>query len=307
MNIGSRTKGFVCGATAAATYGLNPLFTLPLYGEGMDADSVLFYRYGFAVLILGLMMKFQHQSFALKKKEILPLVIGGLLFSASSLLLYSSYNYMDAGIASTILFVYPVMVAVIMALFFHEKLSFITLSCIVLALSGIGLLYKGDGESNLSLVGMLLVILSSLSYAVYIVGVNQSSLKEMPTSKLTFYALLFGSSLYIVRTDFCMDLDAIPTLPAWGNILAMAFLPTVISLVCTAISIHHIGSTPTAILGALEPVTAVFFGVMIFGEQLTPRLIAGILMIITAVSFIVVGKTVIRKLNHLFIRKHSVS
>ena len=307
MNIGSRTKGFVCGATAAATYGLNPLFTLPLYGEGMDADSVLFYRYGFAILILGLMMKFQHQSFALKKKEILPLVIGGLLFSASSLLLYSSYNYMDAGIASTILFVYPVMVAVIMALFFHEKLSFITLSCIVLALSGIGLLYKGDGEGSLSLVGMLLVILSSLSYAVYIVGVNQSSLKEMPTSKLTFYALFFGSSLYIVRTNFCMDLDAIPTLPAWGNILAMAFLPTVISLLCTAISIHHIGSTPTAILGALEPVTAVFFGVMIFGEQLTPRLIAGILMIIAAVSFIVVGKTVVRKLNHLFIRKHSIS
>ena len=284
MNINSKAKGFVCGAVAAATYGMNPLFTLPLYKEGMSVDSVLFYRYGFAVLILGILMKVQRQSFALKKNEVLPLIVGGLLFSASSLLLFLSYKHMDAGIASTILFVYPVMVALIMFLFFHEKVSLLTVFCILLALSGIGLLYKGEGGETLSLVGMLLVILSSLSYAVYIVGVNHSTLK------LTFYALLFGLSIYIVRLNFCSDLQAVPSLPAWGNILAMAFLPTVISLVCTAVSIHTIGSTSTAILGALEPVTALFFGVMIFGERLTPRLMLGILMILVAVTFIVVGK-----------------
>ena len=288
MNINSKAKGFVCGAVAAATYGMNPLFTLPLYKEGMSVDSVLFYRYGFAVLILGILMKVQRQSFALKKNEVLPLIVGGLLFSASSLFL--SYKHMDAGIASTILFVYPVMVALIMFLFFHEKVSLLTVFCILLALSGIGLLYKGEGGETLSLVGMLLVILSSLSYAVYIVGVNHSTLKLMSTAKLTFYALLFGLSIYIVRLNFCSDLQAVPSLPAWGNILAMAFLPTVISLVCTAVSIHTIGSTSTAILGALEPVTALFFGVMIFGERLTPRLMLGILMILVAVTFIVVGK-----------------
>ena len=116
MNISNKAKGFVCGAVAAATYGMNPLFTLPLYKEGLSVDSVLFYRYAFAVLILGILMKIQGQSFALKKNEVLPLLAGGLLFSASSLLLFMSYKHMDAGIASTILFVYPVMVAVIMFL-----------------------------------------------------------------------------------------------------------------------------------------------------------------------------------------------
>ena len=319
MNINSKAKGFVCGAVAAATYGMNPLFTLPLYKEGMSVDSVLFYRYGFAVLILGILMKIQGQSFALKKNEILPLVVGGLLFSASSLLLFMSYKHMDAGIASTILFVYPLMVAVIMFLFFREKISLLTVFCILMALSGIGMLYKGDGGETLSLIGMLLVILSSLSYAIYIVGVNHSTLKLMSTAKLTFYALLFGLSIYIVRSNFCTELQAIPSLPAWGNILAMAFLPTVISLICTAISIHSIGSTSTAIMGALEPihsigststaimgalepVTALFFGVMIFGERLTPRLMLGILMILVAVTFIVVGKSVMEKINHLFMQ-----
>lgn len=301
MNANSKTTGFVCGAVAAATYGMNPLFTLPLYKEGMGVESVLFYRYGFAVLILGIMMKLQGQSFVLKKKEILPLAVGGLLFAASSLFLFTSYQHMDAGIASTILFVYPVMVAVIMFLFFRERVSLMTVFSILLALSGIFLLYKGDGGETLSMLGMLLVMFSSLSYAIYIVGVNQSSLKSMSTSKLTFYALLFGLSLFVVRLDFGTELQSIPSWTGWMNILAMAFLPTVISLVCTAISIHRIGSTPTAILGALEPVTALFFGVLIFGEQLTPRIILGILMILVAVTFIVVGKPVIVRLNQLFL------
>jgi drug/metabolite transporter (DMT)-like permease len=111
------------------------------------------------------------------------------------------------------------MVALIMFLFFHEKVSLLTVFCILLALSGIGLLYKGEGGETLSLVGMLLVILSSLSYAVYIVGVNHSTLKLMSTAKLTFYALLFGLSIYIVRLNFCADLQAVPSFSAWGNIL----------------------------------------------------------------------------------------
>lgn len=302
MNISNRTKGIVCGAVAAATYGMNPLFALPLYKEGMSVDSVLFYRYGLAALILGVMMKLKGHSFALKKNEVLPLIIGGLLCAASSLLLFASYNYMDAGIASTLLFVYPVIVAIIMFLFFHERVSLFTILCILLTLCGIGLLYKGDGDKTLSLLGMLLVILSSLSYAIYIVGVNYSSLKSMPTAKLTFYALLFGLSIYVVRLNFCTELQAVPSPIAWGNILALAFLPTVVSLVCTAIAIHSIGSTPTAILGALEPVTALFFGVLIFGEKLTPRLMLGIVIIIAAVSFIIVGKPVLVRVNRLAVQ-----
>ena len=149
----NKTKGFIYGAIAAARYGMNPLFTLPLYAAGMSVDTVLFYRYAFAVIVLGVLMKLQGQSFTLRKADILPLVIMGLLFSFSSLLLFMSYNYMDAGIASTILFVYPVMVAVIMGIFFKEKISAITVFSILLALSGIALLYQGDGNKPLSTLG----------------------------------------------------------------------------------------------------------------------------------------------------------
>ena len=138
----NKTKGFILGAIAAASYGMNPLFTLPLYSAGMSVDTVLFYRYSLAVIVLGIMMKFQKQSFAIKRVDVLPLCIMGLLFAFSSLFLFMSYNYMDAGIASTILFVYPVLVAIIMAVVFKEKVSPITMFSIALAFVGISMLCK---------------------------------------------------------------------------------------------------------------------------------------------------------------------
>lgn len=291
----NKTKGFILGAIAAASYGMNPLFTLPLYSAGMSVDTVLFYRYSLAVIVLGIMMKFQKQSFAIKRVDVLPLCIMGLLFAFSSLFLFMSYSYMDAGIASTILFVYPVLVAIIMAVVFKEKVSPITMFSIALAFVGISMLCKSPGGQTLSLVGITFVFLSSLSYAIYIVGVNRSSLKDMPIAKLTFYVLLFGLSVYVVRLQFCTELQVIPTPMLWINAVSLAVFPTVISLVTMTKAIHYIGSTPTAILGALEPVTALFFGVLVFGEQLTPRIILGILMVITAVTLIIGGKSLLKK------------
>ena len=209
---------------------------------------------------------------------------------------------MDAGIASTILFVYPVMVAVIMAMFFREKITPVTVGSIVLALTGIGLLYKGGDGGPLSMTGIILIMLSALSYAIYMVGVKQSALKNLPGMRLTFYILLFGLAVYVIRLKFGLELQVIPSWKGWGNVVALAFLPTVISLLCTTLAIRYIGATPAAILGALEPVTAVFFGVMVFGEQLTFRLAIGIVMIIISVSLIIAGKAAAGRLNAAFFR-----
>lgn len=288
----AKVKGYILGSIAAATYGMNPLFALPLYKEGMDADSVLFFRYLFAIPILGIMLKVRGRDFKLKRKEVLPLVVLGWLVALSSLALFQSYNYMEAGIASTILFVYPIFVALIMAFVFKEKVTLQTGLCILLALSGIGLLYQSSDGATLSLIGVGLVMVSALSYAIYIVGVNRPRLQNVATLKVTFYVLLFGLSLFLVRVDFGQSLHVVDKWYLWGNLIALAVFPTAISFLCTTQAIQYIGSTPTAILGALEPVTAVFFGVMVFGEALTPRLGCGILLIILAVTFIIAGSNI---------------
>ena len=298
MNV--KVKGITLGSVAAASYGLNPLFALPLYADGMTADSMLFYRYIFAILMMGTMMLMQGKSFRLRRRQLLSLAMMGLVFSASSLLLFLSYQYMDAGIASTILFAYPLLVALIMWIVFHERASLLTWLCIVMAFVGIALLYRGKPDAPLSTIGVVLVLLSSLSYAIYIVGVNRSVLKKMDSSTLTFWALVFGSTLYFVRLTG-IDLDTasftfalqIPHNPwLWVNLVCLALFPTIISLVTMNLSIHYIGSTSAAILGALEPITALVIGVMIFGETLTPRICLGIVLVLSAVSLLVAGKKI---------------
>lgn len=289
----NKYKGLLFGVIAAAAYGLNPLFALPLYEAGMGVDSVLFYRYLFAILMLGVLMLFQKQSFALKGKELISLASVGFLFSLSSLSLFESYNYMDVGIASTLLFTYPVLVAIIMGVFFREKIAFLTILSIALALGGILLLCKGGEGEMLQITGVLLVFFSSLTYAVYIVWVNRSTLKNMPAVKLTFYALLFGILLFVFRLTFFTELQ-LPGKPSdWFNAVSLALFPTIISLSFMNLSIRYIGSTRAAILGALEPVTGLLVGMLAFGEVLTWRDVLGIVLILVAVTLVVAGQHVV--------------
>ena len=287
----SKLKGYLCGIGAAVCYGTNPLGALYLYEDGINANSVLFYRFALAVVMLGMLIAARRKSLKVSRRELSLLCALGVVFSTSSITLYFSFCFMDAGIASTLLFVYPVMVAVIMALLFKERLPAVSVFAIMLALSGIAMLYHGDGGATLSTRGVMLVMFSSLSYAVYIVVVNKSPLR-MSSMKLTFYVLFFGM-LTVLTNSFItgLHIQMLTTPRMWSCAFMLALLPTVFSLVLMTISVHETGSTPTAVMGALEPLTAVVIGVAVFGEQLTPRLAAGIVLILTAVIMIIAGKS----------------
>lgn len=277
------------GAIAAATYGTNPIFAIPLYNDGMGSNSVLFFRYILAIPIVALMMKMRGRGFALRKKEILPVIVMGVVMGMSSLALFESYKYMGAGIASTMLFVYPILVAIIMAVVFHERLGFLGILCIFLAVGGIFMLYNTGKGTTLDITGVMFVILSASSYAVYLVYVNHSLLKEMATLKLTFYVLIFGLLIFFAMSKGGSGLAVPSRWYMWLNLLGLAVLPTAISFYCTTQAIMYIGSTPTAILGALEPLTAVALGIVLLQEPVTPRIITGMIMIIAGVSMIIAG------------------
>lgn len=287
----SRTIGIICGILAAISYGTNPLGALNLYADGLNPNSVIFYRYALATAILAVILIIQRKSLVINRKELTVLSTLGTLMAVSSLTLYCSFNYMDAGIASTLLFVYPVMVAVMMAVFFKEKVTPVTIVSITLALVGIGMLYRGGNGATLSAAGVALVMVSSLTYAVYIIIVNKSSLR-MSSVKLTFYVLLIGTAVIVLYSLIGDDAGLYPlTTPRmWIYAMILAVFPTVISLILMVVSVHNVGSTPTAVMGALEPITAVCIGVLVFGEQFTVRLAFGIMLILAAVILIVAGK-----------------
>ncbi len=283
-----RLKGYFAGITAAVAYGTNPLGALFLYDEGLNAASVIFYRFTLAVLILFVILKIQRVSLKLTAKELKLLVSLGVIFAASALTLYSSFKHIDSGIASTILFAYPVMVAVIMALFFKERTTIGTVLSIVLSLAGIVLLYQGDGTGRLSTLGVILVLVSALTYAIYIVIVNQSGIR-LPPFKMTFYIMLFATITTVLFSLFAPEnhIMAVPSWRAAGWIVMLACIPTIVAMTCLNIGIARAGSTPTAILGALEPATAVVISIAVFDSAFTLRLALGIALILGSTLIIV--------------------
>lgn len=274
-------------------YGANPLGALPLYADGINTCSVLFYRYAIAVVVLAVVMAVRRKPLAVSRRDLAIMALLGVLFAASSLSLFMSFLFMGAGVASTLLFVYPVMVAVIMAVFFKERVTRSTVLAIALALTGVALLYKGDGGKPLSGVGVSLVMVSSLTYALYIIIVNKSPLR-MSSVKMTMYVLTFAVAVAVAMsfTDPANHLQLLHTPRQWGLALLLAVVPTVLSLLLMVIAVHDVGSTPTAIMGALEPVTAVVISVALFGELVTARLVIGIVLILAAVLLTVVGKNI---------------
>lgn len=293
-------KGYALAALAAAAYGTNPAFAIPLYEQGMNPNSVLFFRYLFGIPLIALVMAARGVPFRLSREEIGPTAILGILMAFSSLALFESYKYINSGIASTLLFVYPVMVAVMMIFFFHEKMRMSVVLCLVIMSVGLILLMKPQGEITLSPFGCLLVMVSALTYALYIIFVNVSKvIKAIPTSKLLFYVIACGSAVYLAMMPLGNELTLPTKESGWLNLTALAVIPTLLSLTCTTKAIQLIGSTPTAILGALEPVSAVLLSVTVLGQSLTPRDIAGGILIIIATTIVIGDKSVDKLILHV--------
>lgn len=287
-----KTIGFINGTIAAASYGTNPLFALPLYARGLNVNSVLFYRYAIAVLIYALWLKFvKKMSFKITKKELLPIFALGVLYSISSITLFSSFQFIEAGVACTILFIYPVIVALIMSIFFKEKLTKTVIGSIFLTSIGILLLYKGKNGISLNINGIILVLFSALSYALYMIGINTiKPIQKINRAKLTFYVMTAGLTVYIYNILTTTPLLTLSTPSMWVFAIGLALFPTIISLETITISIKIIGSTTTAILGALEPLTAIFFGIIFFHEQMTVRIASGVILILIGVFQIILNK-----------------
>lgn len=275
--------GTICGILAAVFYGTNPLGALKLYEQGMNTNSVLFSRFSMAWIIVSIILIIRKENLKVTKKEFGTLTALGLLFTASSMTLYFSFHYIAAGVASTLLFTYPIMTAVIMGLIFKEKAGFKTIIAIILSLVGVLLLYWSDASGALNTLGVILVLVSALTYAIYIIVVNRCPL-EMSSFKINFYVILYcaiGMAVFAWLTGNPLRLPH--NAVSWFYAGWLAVVPATLSLVLMVYASKYVGATPTAILGALEPLTAVLIGIFVFNEPFGLRLAIGIVLILSAV------------------------
>lgn len=281
--------GYPAGIVTGITYGLNPLFAVPLMNKGAAIESILFFRYSFAVILLGAFLMLTKQRFKITAKQAGVLLVLGLLYTSSSLCLFEAYNYIASGLATTLIFLYPVLVAIIMV-FLRVVPSWPVWLAIAATFGGVMIMTRGSGGESIDPIGVALSLGSALVYALFIVTINRSkAIAEISNTLLTFYALTVGAVVFLGKI-FLSDTAitaGITTGGDWLNLLGLALLPTIVSTATLAIATRNIGATKASVLGVFEPITAILVGTLMFGEPLTSNIVIGIGIAIVAVTFMI--------------------
>ena len=284
-----KLAGYLAGLIAGVSYGTNPLFAKPLLESGVPVLVMLFFRYGMSAAILAVWMACRHEAFKAEKRELGLLGILGVLFACSSLFLFTSYEFIPSGLATTLVYLYPVFTALIMVVLRFYP-SWQTWLSIIATFGGILLLSTPSAGAEIRLPGIILAIMSALSYALYLVIVNRSRrIKKVSEHTLTLYALMTGAAMFLIIRIIQGGsiLEGVDSPADWGNLLGLAVVPTMISMLTLAVSSRYIGPTKTSILGVFEPLTAILIGTVLFGEPLTPKMAAGVAICVGAVVFMI--------------------
>lgn len=294
-----KQTGFIYGLVSSGSYGLIPLFTLPLFAAGISAETALAWRFTVAAIAMGIILIIRKERFAIGWPAFIKLSGLSLLYMGECLLFFHAFRYLPSGIVATINFQYPVMVILIMVFFFHERFRWQTVSAVLLAVAGVALLSLGPmGEpadaavatgSNRILTGILLTLMAALANAIYYVGIQVAKLPKIDGLVVTFYIMLIGAV-------FCIGNALLTGAPSWltgwkeiGLVILLGLITAVLSNLTLVLAIRRIGPTLTSILGVMEPLTAVAVGCLVFGEPVSLQLCAGAFTIIASVLLVLLA------------------
>lgn len=280
-------KGMLWAILSSASFGLVPLFSLPLLRAGVGTPTILFYRMGIAALCMGLVAWTTRRDLKIGFKDMMMFLSLGGLYAATSLWLLMSYSCIPSGMATTVHFLYPLVVSLIMTMFFREKRSWRLLAAALLSVVGVAMLSWGEEDATSTAKGIAMVLVTVVTYACYIVGVNKTRVARFDSVVLTFYVLLSGSAMFFVYGITTTGIERLPSLYLVGDAVLLALVPTVVSNLTLVLAVKHIGSTMTAILGSMEPLTAVLVGVFCFGEQFGILSAMGLCVIVAAVIIVI--------------------
>lgn len=282
--------GVILGLISSAAFGLIPLFTIPLLAAGISIETALVYRFGVAAAAMFTVLLLTREKLAVAWQDLAKLgfLSGFYLFAVVAY--FHSFTFLPSSIAATIQFLYPLMVMLIMIAFFHEKFNWRVALAVGLGVAGVAFLSAGAGneppEPGLSRTfwGVILSLTAGLGNSLYMVGIQVARFQKMTGALMTFYVMLFGTVYSLANALFCNSLQWIDNWRALGLASLLALVTAVLSNLTLIMSIKRVGSTIAAILGVMEPLTAVFVGIFIFGEAFSLYLAGGVALILCSVS-----------------------
>jgi len=285
-----QTKGLLNGLVSGISFGLIPLFSIPVIATGMGNVSILVYRFLFGSAAMLAVLLLRRTDMRIAWGDLGRIAVLSFFYICTALATLESYHYLSSGIATALVYTDPIWCAIIGLIFMGDKFSWRIASSILLATLGVMMLtgvFTEDG--TFSLVGLLWGLASGLSYALYLIFVPRLKVKQMPSLKLTFYVFFIGMFI-LAAYDTLVNghIETVDDSSCWVNLILLGLIPTALSNICVTMSLKLIDSTIVAILGAFEPLTAMVIGILVLGDPFSFLCIAGAALILLAVGILTI-------------------
>lgn len=279
--------GTLSAIGSALIFGFTPIWGRMSYDGGSNGIMLTFFRAAFALPVLFLILKKQHVSLKISREEIKDLlVIGALGPAMATVLLYSSYQFIETGVATVLHFSYPVVVTLAGVILFHEKVGIGKIAALLCSFCGMLMFFESGTGGNIT--GVILALASSIAYTIYMIGVEKTSLRGMHHFKLTFYVCCIAMVVSFTAGLFTNSITFALTPTAWIYTVLVSMFASIGAVTLLQVSIQLIGASSTAILSTLEPITSVVLGAVILSESLSSRKLIGCLFILCGVVWITV-------------------
>lgn len=277
--------GVIFIAISAASFGTLAIFGRFLYADGLDTFTMLFLRFGLAALLMAVILILRKEKFP-RGKILLQLIgMGALGYVGQSFSYLSAIKYASAGLVALLLYLYPMFVFILSVLILHEKITWIKVIALILALVGTALTVDPKGGQ---LPGILFSIAAALIYSFYII-VGTNVMKHV--SALQSSTVIFASAGAVYGMLMVVNGVHLPTTnTGWLNIVGIVLVATVIPVVTFLAGLERIGPTNAAMLSTLEPVVTVLLAAWIFAERLQPIVMLGGGFILVAVILLTRGE-----------------
>lgn len=276
-------KGVFCAVASALVFGITPVLASITFDMGSNAMTLTFYRNALAVPVLLVILLIRRVDLRISVRDFAALAAVSAVFSVSTTyLVYESYRYIGVGLATTLHFLYPMFTVLFGWILFRQRPDRYKAAALVLATLGVALA-TGSSDSYAA-TGIVLALISAMTYAGYLQGIEHSAIGQMDSMKSMFYMCVVNA-LVMAIVDLPLGqvvYDLPPTPLALTFVLAVA--NSAFAYVLLIVGIKLIGAGDAAIFSMLEPVSGVVFGVLFLHEQLPPAKLASCLLILTAVA-----------------------
>lgn len=283
-----KLKGIIFTIISATLFGCAPAIIQKIYSYGATPETTTFFRNFFAVPITFIIILLQRKSFRIAKKQLFSIAViscGGL--ACATLTLVSAYPFIGTSMATTLHFLYPVFVALICFLFFHEKLGKFKILALLLSVIGILFFFQKGGNSNHISLGIFLSVISGLANAFYIVGLDKFNLKDIPSMVLTFFISSFAAIGLLIFGLITNRIHFALPYPAYFFMFLNSVLIAFVAIALLQIGIKYLNATMAAMLSLFEPVTSNIIGICFMGEDITIKKIIGSIIILGSAMMII--------------------